>query len=127
MAYTYDEGNRLLTVKDALASKTASYAYFDIGAVKTVTNPNGVTAHRTLDTLNRLSTLKYKKTSTAALSSLTYTYDAKSNVTKLVRDDTGAGGSSKTFTFGYDNLSRLTSANYGDETVSYTYDKSGNR
>ena len=127
VAYTYDEGNRLLSVKDALASKTASYAYFDIGAVKTVTNPNGVTAHRTLDTLNRLSTLKYNKTSTAALSSLTYTYDDKSNVTKLVRDDTGAGGSSKTFTFGYDNLSRMTSASYGDETVSYTYDKSGNR
>ena len=125
--YTYDKANRLLTVKDALASKTESYVYFDIGALKTVTNPNGITAHRTLDNINRLSTLIYKKTASANLSSLTYTYDDKSNVTKLVRDDTGAGGSSKTFTFGYDGISRLTSASYGDETVSYTYDKSGNR
>ena len=125
--YTYDEANRLLTAKDALASKTESYTYFDIGALKKITVPNGVTAHRTIDTLNRLSTLKYKSDSTTTLSSLTYTYDDKSNVTKLVRDDSGAGGSSKTFTFGYDNLSRLTSASYGDETVSYTYDKSGNR
>ena len=61
------------------------------------------------------------------LQELDYTYDVKSNVTQLVRNDTGAGGTSKTFTFGYDGLSRLTSANYGNETVSYTYDKSGNR
>ena len=125
--YTYDKANRLLSVKDALASKTASYSYFDIGAIKKVTNPNGVTAHRTLDTLNRLDTLNYKTNATTVLSSLDYTYDDKSNVTKLIRNDTGAGGTSKTFTFGYDKLSRLTSANYGNETVSYTYDKSGNR
>ena len=125
--YAYDEANRLLSVTDALAAKTASYAYFDIGALKTVTYPNGITAHRTLDNLNRLDTLQYKKTSTAVLSSLDYTYDVKSNVTQLVRNDTGAGGQSKTFSFGYDGISRLTSANYGNETVSYTYDKSGNR
>ena len=125
--YAYDEANRLLSVTDALAAKTASYAYYDIGALKTVTNPNGITAHRTLDTLNRLDTLQYKKTATTVLSSLDYTYDVKSNVTQLVRNDTGAGGTSKTFTFGYDNISRLTSANYGNETVSYTYDKAGNR
>ncbi len=127
VSYTYDEANRLISVKDALAAKTASYAYFDIGALKTTTNPNGITAHRTLDTLNRLDTLSYNKDTTTALSSLDYTYDVKSNVTQLVRNDTGAGGSSKTFSFGYDKLSRLTSANYGTETVSYTYDKSGNR
>ena len=125
--YAYDEANRLLSVKDALAAKTASYAYFDIGALKKTTNPNGITAHRTLDTLNRLDTLQYKKDTTTVLSSLDYTYDVKSNVTQLVRNDTGAGGSSKTFSFGYDKISRLTSANYGNETVSYTYDKSGNR
>ena len=125
--YTYDEANRLIGAKDVITAKTASYDYFDIGALKTVTNPNGITAHRTLDTLNRLDTLQYKKDSTTVLSSLDYTYDDKSNVTQLVRDDTGAGGSSKTFSFGYDNLSRLTSANYGNETVSYTYDKSSNR
>ena len=125
--YSYDEANRLLSVKDALAAKTASYAYFDIGALKTTTNPNGITAHRALDTLNRLDTLNYKKDTTTVLSSLDYTYDDKSNVTQLVRNDTGAGGTSKTFSFGYDKLSRLTSANYGNETVSYTYDKSGNR
>ena len=125
--YTYDEANRLLSVKDVLAAKTESYGYFDIGALKKITVPNGITAHRTLDNINRLSTLTYKKDASTTLSSLTYTYDDKSNVTQLVRDDTGAGGSSKTFTYGYDGLSRLTSANYGDETVSYTYDKSGNR
>ena len=128
VSYAYDEANRLLSVTDALAVKTASYDYFDIGALKTVTNPNGITAHRTLDTLNRLDLLQYKKNSTIVLSSLDYTYDVKSNVTQLVRNDTGAGGTSKTFSFGYDNISRLTSANYaGNETVSYTYDKAGNR
>ena len=125
--YTYDEANRLLSVTDVLAVKTASYGYFDIGALKTVTNPNGVTSHRTLDTLNRLDTLQYKKDEATVLSSLDYSYDVKSNVTELVRDDTGAGGTSKTFSFCYDTLSRLTKANYGDRQVDYTYDKSGNR
>ena len=127
VTYTYDEANRLLTVRDVLASKTASYDYFDNGALKTTTLPNGITAHRTLDTLNRLDTLQYKKTTTAVLASLDYNYDVKSNVTQLVRNDTGAGGSSKTFTFAYDGISRLTSANYGTETVTYTYDTVGNR
>ena len=127
VTYTYDEANRLLSVTDGLAAKTGYYEYFDIGALKTVTNPNGITAHRTLDTRHRLDRLEYKKDPTTVLSSLDYTYDVKSNVTKLIRNDTGAGGSSKTFTFGYDGISRLTSANYGNETVRYTYDKSGNR
>ncbi len=125
--YSYDEANRLLSVTDEMAAKTAGYEYFDIGALKTAINPNGITAHRTLDTRYRLDLLEYKKTPTTVLSSLDYSYDIKSNVTQLVRDDTGAGGASKTFTFGYDGISRLTSANYGTETVSYTYDKSGNR
>ena len=127
VTYTYDKANRLTSVRAVLAGKTASYDYFDIGALKTSILPNGITAHRALDTRHRLDRLIYKKNSTALLSSLDYTYDVKSNVTQLVRNDTGAGGTSKTFTFGYDGISRLTSANYGDETVSYTYDKAGNR
>ena len=127
VTYSYDEANRLLSVTDVMATKTAGYEYFDIGALKTAINPNGITAHRTLDTRHRLDLLEYKKTPTTVLSSLDYSYDIKSNVTQLIRDDTGAGGTSKTFTFGYDDISRLTSANYGTETVSYTYDKSGNR
>ena len=127
VTYTYDEANRLLSVKDVLAAKTANYEYFDIGALKTAIDPNGITAHRTLDTRHRLDLLTYKKNPTTVLSSLDYTYDVKSNVTKLVRNDTGADGTSKTFTFGYDGISRLTSANYGNEMVRYTYDKSGNR
>ncbi len=127
VTYTYDKANRLIGVKDVLAAKGASYDYFDIGALKTATLPNGITSHRTLDTRNRLDLLTYKKNPTTVLSSLDYTYDVKSNVTQLVRNDIGAGGTSKTFTFGYDGISRLTSANYGNETVSYTYDKSGNR
>ena len=125
--YSYDEANRLLSVTDMLSAKTAGYEYFDIGALKTAINPNGITAHRTLDNRHRLDRLTYKKTPTTVLSSLDYSYDVKSNVTQLVRNDTGAGGSSKTFTFGYDGISRLTSANYGTEKVRYTYDKSGNR
>ena len=127
VTYTYDEANRLLSVRDVLSNKTASYEYFDNGVLKKTTLPNGITTHRTLDTLNRLDTLQYKKTTTAVLASLDYNYDVKSNVTQLIRNDTGAGGSRKTFRFAYDGISRLTSANYGNETVTYTYDKVGNR
>lgn len=127
VTYAYDKANRLISVKDVGAGKTASYDYFDIGALKTTTLPNGITTHRTLDNRHRLDQLQFKKSSSSELASLDYTYDVKSNVTKLVRNLTGAGGSKKTFSFGYDGISRLTRANYGNETVSYTYDKAGNR
>ena len=127
VTYAYDKANRLTSVRDVLAGKTASYDYFDIGALKTATLPNGITVHRTLDSRHRLDELQFKKSANTVLALLDYTYDVKSNVTQLVKNDTGAGGSKKTFSFGYDKISRLTSANYGDETVSYTYDKSGNR
>lgn len=127
VTYAYDQANRLTSVKDVVAGKTASYEYFDIGAIKTATLPNGITVDRQLDSRHRLDELQFKKSANTQLASLDYTYDVKSNVTKLVKNLTGAGGSKKTFTFGYDKISRLTSANYGNETVSYTYDKAGNR
>ena len=89
--------------------------------------PNGTTANYTLDAQNRLDLLEYKFGDTSMMSGLDYDYDPLSNVLSLIRDDTGAGGSSKTFTFGYDQLSRLKTANYSDETVTYDYDVVGNR
>jgi len=77
--------------------------------------------------MNRLDVLEYRYSNSNLMCKFDYGYDIKSNVASLQRDDTGAGGSSKYYTFGYDNISRLVSASYGDETVSYSYDNAGNR
>ena len=128
VTYTYDEASRLLSVTDVFAAKTASYEYFDIGGLKEATNPNGTQAVNTLDNLHRLDLLEYKFSDNSLISSLDYTYDPLSNVTQLVRNDSGIGGISKSFDFGYDTISRLISADYdGEETVDYTYDNVGNR
>ncbi|MDE2207334.1 MAG: hypothetical protein KGK12_11920, partial [Armatimonadetes bacterium] len=55
-----------------------------------------------------------------------YTYD--NNGQRLTNKITAADGSSRTETYGYDNINRLTSVNYGDgETQGYTFDAMGNR
>ena len=105
------------------------------GTIDSATTATGTltatTISHTYDTLNRPLTTTYSTRETVSftydLASVDYNYDVKSNVTQLIRNDTGAGGSSKTFTFAYDGINRLTSANYGNERVTYTYDTVGNR
>jgi YD repeat-containing protein len=61
-------------------------------------------------------------------SQINYTYDAAGHLTQVSDDNSG------TYSFGYDNMNRLTSAgtNYsflsiGNKTVSYGYDAASNR
>jgi hypothetical protein len=60
------------------------------------------------------------------LSSNFYTYDTAG--LRLTNAVTNAAGSTRTETYGYDDLLRLSSVNYGDGgTQSYTFDPMGNR
>ncbi len=61
------------------------------------------------------------------MSGLDRDYDPLSNVASPNRDDTGAGKNNKIFTFGYNELSPLTPANYDGELVTCTSDVVGNR
>ena len=125
--YEYDEASRMVTATDQITSKTTEFSYHDIGVLESMEYPNGTTASFALDSLNRLDVLNYRYSNDALMCKFDYGYDKKSNVTSLQRDDTGAGGSNKQYSFTYDDLSRLWTANYGDESVTYSYDTSGNR
>jgi RHS repeat-associated protein len=124
--HNYDTLNRLSSVLDNRRNKTTTYAYDNVGNLQSYAYANGVHTTHTFDALNRLTNLSSAKG--AALSSYTYTLGAagnRENVAEL---------SGRVAAYTYDDLYRLktetisndfTPANNG--TISYTYDKVGNR
>jgi RHS repeat-associated protein len=147
-AYTYDAANRLSSIvypsgfvvaytRDSMGRTTAvsaqppdgspavpvlsKVAYQPFGPVNSMTFGNGVTESRSFDQDYRLTTLT--DTGAGALQSLTYSYDADDNVTKIADGVTAANSQ----TFAYDALNRLTAATGGYGAVAYTYDSVGNR
>ncbi len=107
--YTYDNLGNLQRVTrakgDATYERATDYAYDGLNRLRQETQyPNWPTASPTLVT--------------------TYTYDANNNPLTMVDP------LSKTTTFGYDALNRLTSITYSDgqtPNVSYSYDANNNR
>ena len=146
--YTYDAASRLSSIvypsgfvvaysRDSMGRTTAvsaqppdgspavpvlsNVAYQPFGPVKSMSFGNGVTESRSFDQDYRLTTLT--DTGAGALQSLTYSYDAADNVSKIADGVTAAHSQ----TFGYDALNRLTAATGGYGAIAYTYDSVGNR
>lgn len=122
--YTFDVLNRLATVIDAQGS--TAYAYDAVGNRSQITHSNGNTDNYVYDTLNRLTSLSHQNSANEVLSSFTYTLSATGKRTKIV-EATG-----RTTDYSYDNLYRLktetiTDVTNGNYSVSYDYDKVGNR
>jgi RHS repeat-associated protein len=124
VAYTYDDLNRLETVKDNRLSgnQTTTYTYDDASNVATVKLPNQLTSTFTYDSLNRLTEL-----STPPVADYHYTLGA----TGIRTNATEQGG--RTLQWNYDNIYRLTgetiTGDPGDSNgaVDYTLDAVGNR
>jgi len=128
LGYRYDDANRLAFVDDTAggATRTSSYTYNANGSLATMTAANTVAHTYTYDTLNRLRMLNVAKGVTS-LHSYEYKLKASGHRRQVIENGT------RTTTFGYDDLYRLTSeAVAGDThgnsgTVGYTLDKVGNR
>jgi RHS repeat-associated protein len=124
--YSYDRLNRLLTkVPDAtLSQPTDTFTYTPTGKRATMADASGTTNYSSYDNRDRL------KTKATPEGTLSYTYDAHSNVLTLASSNTN--GASLTYT--YDVLNRL--ANVTDNRwvaqggasglTTYTYDAVGN-
>ena len=135
-AYFYDVQDHLSLVTDANGNAT-SYVYSDRdlmtrqvspvsgetdstynehGALTAETDARGITQHRTVDALDRVSTMTYPNPNLT----VTYQYDtgpfAKGRLTGLTR----YGG---TVAYAYDRFGRATQ----DGTLAYFYDANGNR
>jgi YD repeat-containing protein len=128
--YSYDDLNRLATVKDnnllALNGGVTTYNYDTVGNLKSYLYPNAVTTTYHYNSLNRLSSMN-SATGVSTLSSYTYTLGASGNRTAV----TELGG--RTVNYTYDDLYRLTNEAIANDphgvngSVSYGYDAVGNR
>jgi RHS repeat-associated protein len=116
--YTYDQLNRL-TQRSTPGETPVSFTYTYTGKRQTMTDASGTTNY-SYDSMDRLSS---KATPEGTLS---YTYDAAGNLESMSSNHTHGVSA----TYGYDDLSRLTSVVDGNlsgsNTTSYAYDNASN-
>ena len=124
---TFDKASRLTGLLD-WASRATSYGYLPDGALETLTHVNGATTQQRYDNARRLTEIWHQQSGTT-IGKHTYTVNAIGNRTQLdeVLAQVGGGSVSQTLTYGYDQLSRLTTATTPNDTTTYTYDPVGNR
>jgi len=122
VTYTYDNDNRLWTVRDWLPGGT-TYSYDSAGILRSVTNPNGTKTDYNFDSANRPTGLSNKKADNSIISSYAFTLNNVGNPTQSIVNQpsiptlTAANVSSA-----YDDANRLTNAG----GVAYTNDPKGN-
>ena len=128
---TYDKAHRLTELRhmDKQDKLISSYGYeYDDGgyiAKETIKQDGETLVHTyTYDTLGQVENMTVSDASGKELSKLSYTYDLAGN--KLTSTETVDGKESQT-RFTYDDHNRLTKLESPDGTITYTYDKNGNR
>ncbi|MGT2716677.1 RHS repeat-associated core domain-containing protein [Streptococcus respiraculi] len=112
--YTYDSDGRRVSMSDLTG--TTNYVYNDEGET--------LVHSYTYDTLGQVETMTVATKDGKELSRLSYTYDLAGN--KLTSTETVDGKEEKT-SFSYDDHNRLTKLEGPEGTITYTYDKNGNR
>ena len=131
VTYAYDSASRLASVTDA-GQRTSSFTYDAAGNPLTTNLPNGVQRRYSYDTANRLLGIEHW-VGGSEIEGVDYTLDPNGNrltANQLVAAPAGGGASlSRTVSYTYDALNRLTGATYTDgaSTEGYTYDAAGNR
>jgi len=123
--YSYDKLNRLSTVTDADGGVT-TYGYDALGNRKSIKYPNGTFVEYTYDSVNRLKSVVNKKVDGEIIASYTYTLSPSGNRTK-VQENNG-----RTIEYLYDDTYKLVEEKIsdlktGNSSITYTYDKVGNR
>ena len=121
--YTYDELNRLKTVKIDWLNQTATYNYDDAGRLTSLTNFNGTVTTYGYDNANRLTSLDNKKSDASVIASYSFTLDANGNRTQTVQNEPlTLTPNADTVSYTYnDKKNRLLTAN----TISFGYDNEG--
>ncbi|MBU1122536.1 MAG: hypothetical protein ABIH71_00360 [Candidatus Omnitrophota bacterium] len=124
VVYTYDAGGRMISVMDASGTTTYEYNNLTNNLIKKIL-PNGVYTEYEYDSAKRIILVSNKKSDNSLISKYQYEYDANNNRVKVIET---TSEETKTINYIYDELNRLTRADYSDTTFeSYTYDSAGNR
>jgi RHS repeat-associated protein len=125
--YTFDELNRLKTVKPVGSSvPIATYVYDGVGNRESVTHDNGVVTSYGYNRRNRLTSIQHKLGATLLLG-VAYTLDASGLRTGI----TETGQIERSVSYTYDGVKRLTNETVtqlgNDRRTAWTYDRTGNR
>ncbi len=129
MAYAWDAANQLSTITDNRLGGMTTAAYTATGRPASLAEPNGVNATYGYDSLDRVTSLAWKKGTAAAFANWAYTYSPRGQ--RLTSTElTG-----REATYGYDTASRLTSETITDDpsgatgngALTYSIDPVGNR
>lgn len=121
--FNYDKG-RLSSVQDGVTGGLVAYGYNTAGLLETMNYGGGRVRTFSYDNLGRESSDVIKNAAAAVVSSIGYEYDLVDRLTKKTTAGT-AGAGEQTYT--YDDLGRTKTWTSGGNTVSYAWDKSGNR
>jgi RHS repeat-associated protein len=127
--YVWDAANRLFTVTDNQAGGITTAAYTTTGRPSLVTQPTGVAATYSYDTLDRALSLEWKHGTSPAFASWAYTFNDRGQRLSAT-DVTGRKAA-----YAYDAVARLASETItgdprgavGNGALSYTLDPVGNR
>ena len=122
VAYTYDGLNRPAATTTWASATALQYSYSG-ARLSGMTYPNGVAATYTFDGANRLTDLAQTKGGTTLLADH-YTLDKTGNRTATSET---LNGTSLSYSYTYDELSRLTQDVLPGVTTNYNYDNVGNR
>ncbi|OGL51776.1 MAG: hypothetical protein A3H37_12080, partial [Candidatus Schekmanbacteria bacterium RIFCSPLOWO2_02_FULL_38_14] len=121
--YAYDGADRIagVTITGNQLNSVINAEYIPFGGFSSIAYGNGALTNISYDKQYRVANLAIGN----QLSSLSYQYDNNSNITGI----TDLLAASKTKTFSYDSLNRLTAStqNTGQYFRNYTYDPVGNR
>ncbi len=120
-AFRYNEMNRL----ENIPGYVNNIDYGPSGQKTAFQYPNGVRSAYTYDILQRLETLITQK-SLKTLQHLSYVYDQVSNITAITDGRQSPTPESRTRTFQYDDLYRLTHCTAPTWHTAYGYDSIGN-
>ena len=119
--YEYDAVNRLTRIADGTDATVVAYQYDDAGRRTRKTLGNGTYVTYAYDELDRLTLLVNHAPDDTIQSQFAYTYNAGGVVDTMTTLE-------GTHIYTYDDTYQLTSVTYPDgRTVSYTFDKVGNR
>ncbi|HEY0158555.1 MAG TPA: DUF6531 domain-containing protein [Thermoanaerobaculia bacterium] len=119
--YVYDGKNRLTTMRDSLFGQF-HFRYDAMDRRTELQYPNGIKTAYAYDDASRLLSMAARDSAGNVVDGWSYQYDAVGNVTSKT-DHEG-----KVEIYRYDQLYRLTEANYSNGTAEkFTYDRVGNR
>ena len=124
--FNYDDAGQLTQLLDGFSGET-TWEYEPIGVPKKQVLPNTMVSYYAYDDVGQLTEVEHRKSDLTLLVSAEQSYDAASNIVKIVREDDG-------YTYyNYDGLNQLTEEiqkNSGGTQLYgfvWSYDGAGNR